>query len=255
MKILCYNQSDNSKLFNLIKPLQDVDNCTVGNCGRDIDSEAIDEFKPDIIIHDIPNVDSFPHNNNFISININELDGKNCFSLENPQSKNYIEPFVTIRPIKEDPRKYESDIVYIGNPSVFGKDLLSNIILLNYRFKFFTDQFLNVLGYCGCCHPGDYFTFYKYSKACIVMDNDIYRTMDILAAGGNPIVYKGNDDTFLDKLKEAVVNNKKYTIDGIDRESVLSKNTNYDRIATILQKVGLSKLKNEVLKEKKKAIL
>jgi hypothetical protein len=228
----------------------------VGNCNGEIDTKAIDEFNPDIIIHNIPDVDSFPYNNkSVISININELDGKNCFSLENTQSKNYIPPFVTIRRIKEDQRKYESDIVYIGNPSVFGKDVLSKIGLLNYKFKFFTDQVLNILGYCGCCHPEDYFTFYKYSKACIVMNGDIHRTMDILAADGNPVVYKENDDTFFDRLKEAVVNNQKYTLDTIDRQTVLSKNTNYDRIATVLQKVGLSKLKNEVLKQKRKVVI
>lgn len=255
MKILCYNQSRDAKIFNLIRPLQEVKECTVGNCGVDIDQQSIDQFNPDLIIHDMPNVDSFPYKTRALSININDHNGKNCFSVNNPEAKNYIKPFVSIRPISQEANKYTSDIVYIGNPSAFGKETVSEIISLDYNFKFFSEQPLNICGYCGCCYPEEYFSLYSYSKACIVVQNDVMRIMDIVVANGNPVIYSGDPKVFIDKIKDAVLNNTKYTVDNYDKQTVKSRHTNYDRISYILNTIGLTKLGDKVLQAKKKAML
>lgn len=254
MKILFYRHSYDPSFESLISAITHTKN-TFGYLSGDINQAAILEFAPDIIMHNIPEADSFPIKHNSISININETDCKSSFSLKDEKSKNYLPPFVTLKNInieEKDIAKFTSDVVYIGSPSLFGTILeFLNDPKNNILFKFFTHQPHNINGYCGMCDGNDYLKFYKHSKASLVMAGDKRRIMDIVVADGNPIVFNGkNDKECINNITNAISNNKKYSLDGYSKQDIISKHTSYDRASHIFKTVGLKKIAESILKHK-----
>lgn len=252
MKILFYRSSYNPDFESLIQAISKTKN-TFGYIAGEINEESVISFGPDIIVHNIPDVDKFPITN-AISININNTDSKQSFSLEDKNSPNYIKPFVSLKSItvKDDEiPKYSSDIVHIGSPvNFFGViDFLANEES-DVLFKFFTHKVHNINGYCGLCDVKDYLKFYKYSKGCLVMEDDIRRLMDIVVAGGNPIVFNGNSEDCIQKIKNAVYKNEKFSVPNMTKELIMSKDTAFDRASEIFKKVGLLQVAENILKSK-----
>lgn len=256
MKILCYRNSNDFYFESIISCLSKINNSKfqVGYLSGEVNNKEINEFAPDVIIHNLPNVDKFPSIHNAISININETDHSNSFSF-NKEGKNKLKPFVNLKDstvLSKDVQKFTSDVVYIGSPSVFKSlcDFLTNPHN-NIHFKFFTHVPHNINGYCGMCDSFDYFRLYKYSKACLAKKEDIQRIMDIVVSDGNPILFTGsNHDECVDLIKETIANNTKYSIEGYNKQDIIKNDTAFDRLAYIFKTVGLIKLSEEIIKTK-----
>jgi hypothetical protein len=252
MKILFYRYNYDSNFESIISVISETKH-QFGFASGEVNQESIAGFAPDIIIHNIPNAETFPIKNSAISINVNETNGKHSFSFLNDRSDNYIGKFVHLRDTKvsdKDIEKYSSDIVYIGSPVIFG-DLLEHVIKLDCRFKFFTHQPHNINGYCGMCNIEDYSKFYKYAKACLVKEDDDLRIMDIIVADGNPIVHTGyNTQACKDQIQKAM-EGQKNTIEKFNKAAILSGHTSYDRASKLFKTIGLNKISEEILKNKR----
>lgn len=253
MKILCYRNHNDYNFESMISILSKT-KYKVGYLSGEINKEAILEFSPDIIIHNIPEAESFPIKNNAISININESTSVNSFSLNDKESENYIQPFVTPRNTtinSNELPKYQSDAVYIGSPFIFHKRLVSFLCSSDtIRFKFFDHNPTNINGYCGICNPADYFKFYKHSKASLVDKNDLKRLMDIIISDGNPIICDNNPDKEIDMIERACNNNEKYKLENYSKQDIINNHTVFDRLSEIFSKVGLLQISKEMKKYK-----
>lgn len=250
MKILCYRNGYDHNFESMISILSKT-KYTIGYVNGDLKSEVIDSFAPDIIMHNFENVTQLPVGKNHISININETESDNSFSLKNPEAKNFIEPFVVLKD-KNVPadkiNKFKSDVLYIGNPFMFDKDLVSFLTNSDFIFKFFDHNVFNFSGYCGICNNLDYFKFYNHSKASIIKSGDIRRILDTVAADGNPVIIDDNErlEDSIDKIKAAVENNKKYEVENYSKNDVIEKHTVFDRVSDIFSKIGLSQIAKEI---------
>lgn len=246
MKILFYSNDRDFKynsFMNILKSLGGQ--YTVGFCEGTISQEDLHGFKPDVIIHNKPDIVKFPYAGSFISININESNSETSFSLKNPQSKNYIEPCCGLsmwdKKLYSD--KYTSTSVYIGNPSVFRKALPLIVAREDIGFKFLCETPISVLGYSGTCKPNEAYLFYHGSKASLVMNGDDYRYRDIIMTDGNPVVYFGDDGQFIEDIERAI--SKKVVKQDL-KEYILSEHTDYDRLITIFSEVGLKKIAGSI---------
>jgi hypothetical protein len=252
MKILFYKYSQDMNFDAIISVIAKTKH-QFGYLAGEINQQQLIGFNPDLIIHNIPDIDKFPINTNAVSININEVDNKNSFSFKNVNSKNYIGKFVHFKSTeinKNDLSKYQSDVIYIGSPSIFNS-LLNFLTSDEINFKFFTHQPHNINGYCGMCDISDYYKFYKYAKASIVNKDDAERIMDIVVADGNPIVYNGsNAEECIEKIKNAIHLNTKYQIDGYEKNDIISNHTSFDRASKIFKTIGMNKIAEDILKNK-----
>lgn len=254
MKILFYRHSYNVDFESIINAISKTKN-SFGYLSGEINSEAIQQFNPDIILHNIPEASSFPIKSKAISININETNNENSFSLTNPTHQNFIRPFVSLKNIVEnddEKLKFICDVVYIGSPLVFGRiiDFLMDENS-NLKFKFFTHQLHNINGYCGMCDAKDYLSFYNNAKCSLVKKDDIRRIMDIVISDGNPIVFNDNNaEECIDQIKNSVYNNARYSIDGFSKENIFNNDTAYDRASYIFKTVGLKKIAENILAKK-----
>jgi len=257
MKILCYRGSADFYFESIISCLSHIknDKFQVGYLSGEINAKMIAEFAPDVIIHNMQDVNVFPGQSKAISININETDGKNSFSFKK-QGDNFLKPFVTLKDVDvsdADKDKFTSDVLYIGSPSPFG-DILSFLINPENKlvFKFFTHIPHNISGYCGMCDSADYLKFYNNAKVSLVKSDDTQRIMDISIADGNPVVFDGsNYDECIQLIKDAVLSDKKYTVPGYDKDDILKNDTSFDRTYQIFKTVGLNKFADEIIKSKK----
>ena len=256
MKILVYRNSRDILFEGMINALAST-KYTIGYSSGDIKQNDLQNYNPDIIIHNIPDVAHFPLNNNSISVGINELDDEKCFSFKNTSSENYLAPFVYITPEEHEnynKEKYSSDVVYIGSAGDIGGEVLAYLTEINndIKFKFFSTVPHNINGYCGACPLSDYFRLYNNAKACIVLDGlNNNRLMDIIISNGNPIVIdplKQQDS--IEKIKDAVYNNKKFISEKFSRDDIINNHTSFDRVAKIFNTIGLKKVAQEVLKQK-----
>lgn len=250
MKILFYRYSQDMNFDAIISVIAKTKH-QFGYLSGEVNQQQLSTFNPDLIIHNIPNVDKFPIKSNAVSININETNSNNSFSFKNIDSTNYIGRFVHYKPIHtEEVSKYKSDIVYIGSPSIFN-ELLVFLTSSEFNFKFFTHQTHNINGYCGMCDVNDYYKFYNNSKACIVNKDDIERLMDIIVSDGNPVVYDGlNTNECIEKIKNSIDSNIKYKVDGYEKDDIISKHTSFDRAAKIFRTVGMNKIADDIIKNK-----
>ena len=256
MKILFYLSEQDVRLHDFIKCLQRTDHM-IGVMSQEINQEQIQQFEPDIIIHNLQGVTSFPISSKAVSININESEGDNCFSFENKKSKNFLDSFVTNRNNTLDKDmldKFQSDILYMGNIADFGQTFRTFIKNNNdIILKFFTPQLNNLVGYCGMLDINHYGKYYKHAKASIVFAEDTARIKDIIVSDGNPVTFDTNKtEEFTGNLNEAIKNNKRFSIDGMDKRSIINDHTCYDRIAQMFKTVGLNKIVDDIMKQKRK---
>lgn len=254
MKILCYRNTYDHNFESMISILSKT-KYKVGYLHGQIDEKSFSEFSPDIILHNLENVTSFPMKTKAISININETESDRSFSTKNSLAKNYIKPFVVFKETEVEEKhvnKFKSDVIYIGSPFVFKREIVG-FLSSSYeiKFKFFDDKPAILSGYCGVCEPKDYFKFYKFSKASLVAVGDNKRLMDIVVADGNPVLIDSDIDGSIDRIKDAVLHGKKYKIPNFSKENILENETVYDRVAEIFSKVGLAQIAKEVKTIKK----
>lgn len=239
MKILVCLDKPNYRYESLIEPIRKTKQI-VGTAIGGLDEREFYKFAPDVVIHNIPNVTSFPADGKFISINLNETNSDNSFSIIEG-SKNYIEPFVIPRKSAIYGNKYKSELLYIGDPSIFGKDLP---LLISRNLKILHSTPIPIIGYSGSC-GNDYYKFYRHARLSLVKDkSDLYRIRDIVMNDGTPIAH--DEPNLLERI------DSKTPLDCESREEILRHHTNYDRASFIFKRIGLEKISKLILQAKDK---
>lgn len=254
MKILCYKNSNEINFDYLLNVISKTKH-KIGYASGEIDSKALTEFNPDLIIHNIPDATEFPVKTKAVSININDTDHDKSFSFTNPLSKQYVGECVFLRDLNisdNDIQKFQSDVIYIGSPAVF-KDLLCFLTDAKSKinFKFFSHEPHNINGYCGVCNSLDYGKYYKYAKASIAIDKDKNRIRDIIISDGNPVLFDGaNTSECISKIQKAISEDARYTLVDFNKDHILKNHTIFDRAIQIFKNVGLTSIAEDIRKQK-----
>jgi hypothetical protein len=199
----------------------------LGVC-QDFDKDSVDQFAPDLIIS------STLYDKRYRHFDIREM-----YKLE---------PFIdldnfNILPMEE---KWRSDLVYLGNIGGFEKALT---ILSRYGsvIRHFDTQPSDTQFYAGIVDMSKAYTMYHYSKVCPVFDRSPYRELDIIASDGNPVFYDSLEQFVADCVNcfDGYVMPKSKS-----KDEIFNIHTNYDRVSSILERVGFSVEAREV-KDKK----
>jgi len=254
MKILYYIDHHDSRVESIVACLK-LAGCNAGYLTQ-MDTKSIYEFNPDVVIHNIPDVEQFPVQGKCISVGFNDTEGVNCFTFTNENSSGYIAPFVSLKSIdvKDDEiDKYSSDVVYFGSPLTF-ETATSIIYEKKLRFRFFSANAHNIYGYAGACNSNEYFKHYRHAKASIVNGFDIARLQDIVVSGGNPVVFSGDVTDFSNKISDAVYNNKKYDAEGITKKDILDNKTSFDASSRLFKQLGLNKISKDIMTVKQTVV-
>jgi len=180
----------------------------VGRSMLNLSQKDINDFAPDLIIHNCPRKIDFHCN----AATISALDiMKDPFSVIGNWDKNRLT------------NKYHSKSVYIGDPSLLG-DRISKLILED-GLKILHDRPLPIIGYAGVCKPDEYQYFYHMAGFCPIQENDIARYRDIIISGGRI---------------------SKESVDRSVRLELISSHTEYDRLSSLLTNAGLNELAKEI---------
>jgi hypothetical protein len=253
MKILLLTENQDTFFHLLLQSLNNLD-VNIGHASFPVNQQEIEQFNPDIIIHNSQTTDRVNYGN-AINIGINELGAPNCFSFRNKESTNFIKPFVVDDDGDFEDQKYKCDAVYVGNPSLLPDCV--NEIENEAVFKIVHNMPVPISNYCGSCTFNDYKKFFKMSKCSILSksdsDTDIYsfKLLDVLYADGNPVLHNGSDEQFISDIKDAI-NGKSFRENFITKEEIKKKHTNKNRMSEIFTKIGLNKLAKMVLEGKGK---
>lgn len=224
MKILVYNNNKDFRFLSLTKCLSLLD-IELGLIEGTVSKEDIVRFAPDILIHDI-NSKIKSNEDSFAEIQIDD----DVYKKIGPFTS-YLSEFIT------DDESFTSDISYIGSPDDFGIELY-RYFNEDYNFKLFYENPLPFFSYCGTISKFDIFNAYNKSRVSLVPEKDSgFRELDIIAAGGTPIVFK-NREQFHSEIEDSIKNKK--TIDNTLRQSVLKEKTAFDKMANVLKINGLS---------------
>jgi hypothetical protein len=218
--------------------------------------ESLNEFNPEIIIHNIKNASKIEYRD-VITISINDLDEDNCFSLAKEDSKNFIKPFIKNMKFDLFDEKYKTDVVYVGDPNLLPDASARISQNENINMKMLNNTPTPTVNYVGTCSFDNYKKFFHMSKCTLLgrkdSNTDIFsfKLLDILASSGNPIVFK-NDEQFVKDAEDAVFNGTSFRDNFLSREEIFDKHTNHDRMSTIFSKIGLNKIAKMLLDRKGK---
>ena len=255
MKVLMLTEEFDIFFHFLLESLNNID-MKLAHAQFPISQEDIAKYDPDIIIHNVKNIHDMQYRE-AITISINELDEKNCFSYKNNESENYIKPFVKPYNMDLSDSRYKSDVVYIGNPNLLPDTVVDLQKDINIKFKIINNFPAPIAQYCGSANFHDYKKFFHMSKCSLVnkIDSDLenysFKLLDIIYAGGNPVLHEDDDDKFIADVRDAL-DGKCFRDEFMSRQEILSNYTNHDRMSEIFSKVGLNKISTMILNSKGK---
>jgi hypothetical protein len=226
MKVLIVSNVDDFRLNMVTKAIR-----TVGEVGimHKYDPMSLLQYNPDIVISD----QKVNHNKVF---KISDLD--------------QFGPFVDLTEYKTPSRNtdYECDAVYLGDIKEFKSliELYKNGLHLRYYFSVPS----GLACYAGNIPMSYSFDLYLNAKACPIPSNDGgFREMDIILAGGNPVI---ESDNFADDMKAALKGKRRPS--KLSKKKILENHTNFDVASHIMTELSAYKLSN-ILKEKKQCLL
>jgi hypothetical protein len=254
MKILMMTEKQDIFYHALIQSLN-VINTPMAHADFSLPFHEIEKFDPDIIIHNGKEASKIDYKNS-ITISINEIDHDNCFSLRDSQSKNFIKPFIKLTNENFYNEKYKSDAIYVGNPSMLPECIVDLQNDPNISFKIINSMPIPITGFCGGCAFEDYKKFFHMSKCSLLdksdsnLSNYTFKLLDVIYAGGNPVLHK-EDDQFICDIKDAI-NGKSFRDDFMSVDEIKNDHTNHNRMSEIFSKIGLDKLSQLILKGKGK---
>lgn len=165
------------------------------------------------------------------------------------QQVSKLQPFINLSAFSEptNSAKYESDVSYIGPISDVEGSLLE-LFRLGYNVKNFYGGASLLPCYSGSISMEQCWDIYKNSKVSPVPKGDIgYRELDIIVSDGNPLKYTSKEEF----LSEAIrgIDGKKFK-QTTTKRTILSANTNFDRLGMILEKMGFSAVAKKIKQEK-----
>lgn len=256
MKILILTDKNDMFYHTLVESLNNIE-ATVGHATIDIQEPDMEEFDPDLIIHNSESLDVVNYKN-AVSVGINEVSSPNCFSYRDESSENYLKPFIKLSNEELNDVRYKSDMVYVGSPSLLPDCVSKFQIDPDIDFKIIHNNSIPITNYCGACRFENYKKFFKMSKCTLI--NKVapeestlsFKLLDVLHSGGNPVIHK-EDEQFINDIYEAL-NGKSFRDELLSIEEIESSYTNHDRMSEVLAKVGLNKLSGMVLESKGKTI-
>ena len=233
------NVSDPSRIDlshrNLIKTLFTIQSpeFVVGQCTGSVDEKEIKDFNPQVIVHDFIDYDRALHSDSCVMVALRSIkESTSCF--------------VTPEAITLNPKKYGSGAVMLSCESA---KLASSIYLgcraRGIQFKFFGNDPINTVGYCGVAKYDDRFSFYQSSKVSLC--NNDQDQIDVIYANGNPLLVNSQD--LFDEIVKGQTE-RLYTF--ITREEILADFTSYDVLAKIFSDLSLRGVSERILLEKAK---
>lgn len=217
MKILVITDKNDYRVKTILSPINSIGEVYFI---KDKDDEVIKNFSPDIIFsksigEPLSLIEEMPP----------------CLNLDI-----YKKPSV-----KE---KYKCDVAYVGNPYDMDSSLLDLFSLGHSVRVFFHTPCITPI-YAGVTDASDIVNIYHNAKFCPINKNDFgYREIDILASEGNPIIYT-DKLSFIKKIRNKPDKPKSKV------DEILSKNTNFDRIALVLRKLNFNKEANLIMEKKR----
>lgn len=239
MNILIFNSNKDGKM-NAIASAISLAGYNIALADPSIKPEDVERIMPTVVLHNMPQGVNFPIEGNFITKAITEED---------------LKPFVTLRnyPKVEDGR-YDSQVVYIGNPVVFKGSLHRLASADSFEFKFFNSTPLNISGYAGVLMPDEYPNVYRGASVSVAHQDDDQRIMDIVACDGYPVLYKNDDDQFMEAVEKALKDDGCELLEGPDKGEILSAETNFDRAISIFKDLNITKIQKDLSVAKSKLV-
>jgi hypothetical protein len=158
-------------------------------------------------------------------------------------------PFINLMAYQEPSKqpRYESDISYIGPISDID-GLMLDLYRLGYNVRNFYGSPSMLPCYSGSISMSECWNVYKNSKVSPIPKNDIgYRELDIIASDGNPLKFSNKDEFITESIKG--IKGKKFKTK-VSKKIIFSDNTNFDRLATILDKMGFGAVAKKIKQEK-----
>ena len=136
-------------------------------------------------------------------------------------------------------------MVYNGDPRIFQESLEYLINNKNFDFKFFHNNPFNISGYAGVITRGELNSFYSNSRASIFIKGQKSEIMNAVIHDAVPVIFDPDkQEVFKSDLENVLAgNNISYTL---DKEEILNKDTNIDRMIWIFKTVGLSKVASDL---------
>ena len=247
MKILLCNELKDPRFKTLTSTVYSLKNTVVGEVIDEISIKDIVDFGADIIITNSPNSKTFSEKTKSVVVSIDD----EKFSFDDPECENFIEPFIELnQENKQQNEKYACDVSFMGDPSVFGPVCIKLINNENILFKFFNNNPMPYLGFCGYCAPENYSKLYNMSKSHLLLnDKDTYRLYDVIYHNGNPVLQNDkNSEEFYEDILYSLNNESKDL--KITKKEIISNHTNYDRMASIFNTIGLKKFGKNLKKNK-----
>lgn len=239
MNILLLNSNGDSKL-NSIAAAVSAAGYNVALADPSLKPEDLEKIMPTVVLHNMPNGGSFPIEGNFITSYVGE---------------DRLQPFVNLRKIaKCEDTRYDSEVVYIGNPTVFKGSLHRLASADSFEFKFFNNTPLNIGGYAGVLHPDEYPQVYRGATVSIAHKEDVQRIMDITICNGYPVLYNDDDQDFLQRVERALKDDSCQFLEGPDKGEILSKNTNFDRASAIFKDLNIAKIQKDLAEAKSRLL-
>lgn len=217
MKILVITDKNDFRIKTILNPINSIGEVAFI---RNKDDEVIKNFSPDIIFsktigEPLSLIEEMPP----------------CLNLE-----------IYKKPSVKD--KYKCDVAYLGNPYDMDSSLL-DLFSLGYSVRAFFHSPCATPIYAGMIDGSDIIDTYYNAKFCPIPKDDFgYREIDILAAEGNPIIF-ADKLSFIKKIRNKSDKPKSKV------DEILSKNTNFDRIALILRKLNFNKEANLIMEKKR----
>jgi len=220
MKILVISERNDFRFSSLIRPLEYI-GAEIGFTNQ-VMLEDIKVFSPDIIINNTKKI---------VPLNSVTIDASNLQD---------IEPFIDLVALNYSSysEKLKSDICYIGNVRELEIDVINFIANCDLSVKVFDVQPNGFHFYAGMISGNETMNIYKSSKVCLLNDKySLYRELDIIACNGKIA------RTVKDIEEGGYISPKKDTV---------KNNTNFDRLAQIFKKSGLSKIADKIVSQKGK---
>jgi hypothetical protein len=222
MKALIISDMRDFRVSNLIYPLQEIMEVGIMTV---FDENSVREFNPDIVFSSVKYKGAY---------DLSEL--------------HRIKPFINLNILKEKTNTdtYKSDVVYLGNTSIF--PLLSEIYGMGYVVRQFDQQPSMTPYYSGKISINKCCDVYRSAKVSLVPKNDMgYRLLDIIVSDGNPLIY--DERTFLEDCVDGIKGKKFQS--HTNKDKILKYDTNYDRLSVILSSMGFETQARKVYENKR----
>lgn len=254
MRILLNQGSQSSKFITLTNALHFCKDFVIGVSADILPLEEIIGFKPDILIHNVPEyIDRFK-NQKFLQIYIH--DGK-PIGFSKSIDLSTIGPVIDLKLYSDvvEHERFNTNFALCGEPSLFDSylDQYKNQPLSGLRIYCDTVQAHHT--YCGFLKKHLIPSVYKSAKTSLFsLKDDMSRLYEIIYAGGNPLIYDPNNPSqFIKDMNGVTYGKIPVYIDLPSIKTVHNVSANTIKFANALRGIGFNQLANHIMSNKNAA--